>query len=127
MQTEGLRNEGRCSETRVRCRRICVAFQLTKKQIGSGMAVDRIPRYEYPPAPQRASTKDKLLSNHPEAKLLIIDPIMDYLGPAKNSDKATEVRRVLSPLRSLAERHQVAIAAMNHLNKQGRGFGSFAY
>lgn len=64
---------------------------------------------------------DKLLSNHPEAKLLIIDPIMDYLGPATNSDKATDVRRVLSPLRSLAERHQVAIVAMNHLNKQGRG------
>jgi hypothetical protein len=64
---------------------------------------------------------DRLLSNHPEAKLLVIDPIMDYLGPATNSDKATDVRRVLSPLRSLAEKHQVAIVAMNHLTKQSRG------
>jgi putative DNA primase/helicase len=63
---------------------------------------------------------DRLLSNHPEAKLLVIDPIMDYLGPATNSDRATDVRRVLSPLRSLAEKHQVAVIAMNHLNKAGR-------
>ncbi|MEI8213609.1 MAG: bifunctional DNA primase/polymerase [Planctomycetota bacterium] len=64
---------------------------------------------------------DRLLSQHPEARLLIVDPIMDYLGPETNSDKATDVRRVLSPLRSLAEKHHVAIIAMNHLNKAGRG------
>lgn len=52
---------------------------------------------------------------------MIIDPIMDYLGAETNSDKATDVRRVLSPLRSLAEKHHVAIIAMNHLNKAGRG------
>ena len=64
---------------------------------------------------------DTLLGNYPEAKLVVIDPIMDYLGAATNSDRATDVRRVLSPLRSLAERHQVAIVAMNHLNKAGKG------
>ena len=64
---------------------------------------------------------DTLLANYPEAKLVVIDPIMDYLGAATNSDRATDVRRVLSPLRSLAERHQVAIVAMNHLNKAGKG------
>ncbi len=64
---------------------------------------------------------DRLLSEHPDAKLLIIDPIMDYLGAATNSDKATDVRRVLSPLRSLAEKHQVSICAMNHLNKRQGG------
>lgn len=64
---------------------------------------------------------DRLLTDRPGAKLVIIDPIMDYLGEATNSDKATDVRRVLGPLRSLAEKHQVAIVAMNHLNKNGRG------
>jgi hypothetical protein len=64
---------------------------------------------------------DRLLDQRPDAKLLVIDPIMDYLGPETNSDKATDVRRVLSPLRSLAEKHQVAIVAMNHLNKSGKG------
>jgi hypothetical protein len=48
---------------------------------------------------------------------------MDYLGAETNSDKATDVRRVLSPLRSLAEKYQVAIVAMNHLNKGGNGQG----
>lgn len=64
---------------------------------------------------------DRLLERYPESKLLIIDPIMDYLGAATNSDKATDVRRVLSPLRSLAEKHNVAIVAMNHLNKRQGG------
>ena len=64
---------------------------------------------------------DRLLDQRPDAKLLVIDPIMDYLGAETNSDKATDVRRVLSPLRSLAEKHQVAIVAMNHLNKNGKG------
>jgi len=64
---------------------------------------------------------DRLLDQRPDAKLLVIDPIMDYLGANTNSDKATDVRRVLSPLRSLAEKHQVAIVAMNHLNKNGKG------
>jgi hypothetical protein len=66
---------------------------------------------------------DRLLASYPDAKLLVIDPIMDYLGAATNSDKATDVRRVLSPLRSLAEKYQVAIVAMNHLNKGGNGKG----
>jgi len=66
---------------------------------------------------------DRLLASYPDAKLLVIDPIMDYLGAETNSDKATDVRRVLSPLRSLAEKYQVAIVAMNHLNKGGNGQG----
>jgi hypothetical protein len=55
------------------------------------------------------------------SQVLIVDPILDFLGPATNSDKATDVRRVLSPLRELAEKHNVAIVAMNHLNKSGKG------
>tara|TARA_R110002049_G_scaffold305056_1_gene500970 strand:- start:5200 stop:6936 length:1737 start_codon:yes stop_codon:yes gene_type:complete len=66
---------------------------------------------------------DRMLLQFPEAKLIVIDPIMDYLGATTNSDRATDVRRVLSPLRSLAERHEVAIAALNHLNKRA-GTGS---
>jgi hypothetical protein len=64
---------------------------------------------------------DRLLERYPDSKLLIVDPIMDYLGATTNSDKATDVRRVLSPLRSLAEKHHVAICAMNHLNKRQGG------
>ena len=76
---------------------------------------------------------DRMLEGYPEAKLLVVDPIMDYLGAATNSDKATDVRRVLSPLRELAEKHQIAIVAMNHLNKRvggsskSRSLGSGAF
>lgn len=64
---------------------------------------------------------DRLLEGYPEARMIVIDPIMDYLGATINSDKATDVRRVLSPLRQLAEKHEVAVVAMNHLNKSGKG------
>jgi len=76
---------------------------------------------------------DQLLDRFPDAKLLIVDPIMDFLGPKCNSDKAADVRRVLGPLRSLAEKHQVAVVAMNHLRKslggssKNRSLGSGAF
>jgi putative DNA primase/helicase len=76
---------------------------------------------------------DRLLDRYPQAKLLVIDPVMDYLGEKCNSDKATDVRRVLGPLRSLAEKHRVAIVAMNHLRKslggssKNRSLGSGAF
>jgi putative DNA primase/helicase len=64
--------------------------------------------------------------------LITVDPVTDYLGQQTNSDKATDVRRVLSPLRSLAERRNVAIVLINHLNKSGktsksRSLGSGAF
>jgi len=64
---------------------------------------------------------DKLLTEYPGAKLLVIDPIMDYLGAGVNSDKSPEVRSVLRPLRALAERHQIAVILVNHLNRNGKG------
>ncbi len=60
------------------------------------------------------------LARYPEAKLLVIDPIMDYLGANTNSDRSTDVRAVLSPLRTLAEHHNVCVIIMNHLNKSAR-------
>lgn len=67
------------------------------------------------------SDLDRLLERYPEARLLVIDPVMDYLGATCNSDRAQDVRRVLSPLRDLAERRSVAIILMNHLRKSSGG------
>lgn len=64
---------------------------------------------------------DHLLQKYPDAKLLVIDPVMDYLGPGVNSDKSPEVRSVLGPLRALAERYQIAVVIINHLNRSGKG------
>lgn len=76
---------------------------------------------------------DRLLGKHPDALLLVLDPIMDYLGAVTDSHKAADVRRILSPLRSLAERHNVCIILVNHLNKaagsnsKSRSLGSGAF
>ncbi len=72
------------------------------------------------------------LSRYPDARLLVIDPIMDYLGENTNSNRATDVRAVLSPLRTLAEHHNLCVVIINHLNKsagssKNRSLGSGAF
>lgn len=50
-----------------------------------------------------------------QAKLVIIDPITSFFGPSVNNDQS--VRRVLSPLRELAQRHELAVLLVRHLRK----------
>jgi hypothetical protein len=54
-----------------------------------------------------------------DLKLIVIDPIMNFLGPNASGDQS--VRRALAPLKALAERHGVAVVLVRHLNKSGRG------
>jgi hypothetical protein len=62
------------------------------------------------------------------ARLLIIDPLMAFLGRDANNDQ--KVRQALMPLRALAERTNVAVILVRHLNKSAgryslyRGSGS---
>ena len=62
------------------------------------------------------------------AKLLIIDPLMAFLGRDANSDQ--KVRRALAPLKQFAERNNISVLMVRHLNKRGgrqamyRGGGS---
>lgn len=64
------------------------------------------------------------------AVLVIIDPLMAFLGVDTNAHKDQDVRRALARLKSLAERTGAAILLVRHLNKlQGgnplyRGGGS---
>jgi hypothetical protein len=53
------------------------------------------------------------------ARLVVIDPLMAFLGPNANGDQA--VRQALTPLRRLAEASGAAIVLVRHLNKSGRG------
>ncbi len=63
-----------------------------------------------------------------KAKLIIIDPLMAFLKADSNSDQ--KVRTALSPLAAIAEKTNVAIVMVRHLNKGGgrhslyRGSGS---
>jgi len=61
---------------------------------------------------------DSALGKMPDAALLIIDPITAYLGSA-DSHKNAEVRGLLAPLSKLAEKHNIAILCITHLNKGG--------
>lgn len=49
-------------------------------------------------------------------RLIVIDPITAYLGGI-DSHKTSDVRDLLAPLANFAERHQVAILGISHLNK----------
>lgn len=58
----------------------------------------------------------RIVDYTPDVKLVIIDPISAYLGHV-DSHKNAEVRGVLALLSQLAERHEVAVLAISHLNK----------
>lgn len=66
-----------------------------------------------------------------DCALIQIDPISAYMG-GTDSHKNSDVRGLLSPLSALAERYNVAIVVVNHLNKGGgnavyRSVGSIAF
>jgi AAA domain len=64
--------------------------------------------------------------------LVIIDPIMSLMGKA-DTNKDNEVRAVLTPLKTIAEKHDIAIIMIRHLTKsrgdnmQHWGGGSVAF
>jgi hypothetical protein len=51
------------------------------------------------------------------AKLVIIDPLMAYLGDGVNSHRDQSIRRALSPLANLAQESGAAIIIVRHLRK----------
>ena len=55
------------------------------------------------------------------ARLVLIDPLMAYLGATTNSHKDQDVRGLLAPLSKLAERTGAAIVMVRHLNKVAIG------
>jgi hypothetical protein len=68
-----------------------------------------------------------------DARLAVIDPIMAFLDDKVNSGSDQSVRRALTPLAQVAEKHRCALLMHRHLNKQGgnkalyRGLGSIAF
>lgn len=51
------------------------------------------------------------------SRVVLIDPILSLLGAGANADKAADVRRALQPLNDLAERLQITVLGIAHLNK----------
>lgn len=52
-----------------------------------------------------------------DVKLVVIDPIVAFLGERIDSHKDAEVRRVLTPLATLAEKMNFAVKGIMHLRK----------
>jgi hypothetical protein len=67
------------------------------------------------------------------AELVIIDPLVSFLGVAINSNREQSIRRVLDGLNEVAEKTGASILIIQHLNKSKdhsaieRGLGSMAY
>jgi AAA domain len=55
------------------------------------------------------------------AKLLVIDPIMAFLGPGIQSNSEQSLRQVLFALMQLAAKYQCVILLIRHLNKREGG------
>lgn len=64
------------------------------------------------------ATLDRLISEIGNVGIVIIDPVSAYLGKV-DSHNNSEVRSVLAPLSRLAEKHNVAVVCVSHLNKGG--------
>ncbi len=60
----------------------------------------------------------ELLEELGDVALVVIDPISAYLGNT-DSHKNADTRALLAPLGKLAEKYQVAIVCVSHLNKNG--------
>jgi hypothetical protein len=92
------------------------------------------PRMEEPGLPKLPSELDRLDRELGASgcKLAVIDPIMAFLDPSAIGSDAN-VRRALSPLAKLAEKHRCTILMVRHLNKENsdnalyRGGGSIAF
>ena len=59
---------------------------------------------------------ERELALMPDCRLVVVDPISAYLG-GTDTHRNADVRALLMPLTKLAQRHDVAIVAVSHLNK----------
>jgi putative DNA primase/helicase len=59
---------------------------------------------------------NNLLTKNEDVALVLIDPITSYLG-STDAHKNADIRGVLAPIAKMAERHNVAIICISHLNK----------
>jgi len=75
---------------------------------------------------------ENLLKQHPETRILFIDPVSEYLG-GTDSHKNAEMRALLAPLSRMADAHNIAIVNVSHFSKSVggpaiyRAMGSLAF
>lgn len=60
---------------------------------------------------------DLYLGQHPDIRLIVIDPASNHLGNVSMVDEQ-EVRAILGPLKEVAKAHDLAVVGVMHLNKK---------
>jgi hypothetical protein len=61
-----------------------------------------------------------------QPRLVVVDPVVAYLGARTDMHRANEVRSILAPLGRLAEHYLCAILAIRHLSKAKTGRSIYA-
>jgi hypothetical protein len=67
--------------------------------------------------PRDIAVLDDVLTERPSFRLVVIDPLMAAVGADVDSHKDQDIRRPLSRLRMLAEKHNVCIVTVRHVKK----------
>lgn len=62
-----------------------------------------------------------ILDANPSVRLVILDPVSAYIPREVNDHTEAEVRGMLRPLDEMAERYNVAVVLVKHLNKSDSG------
>ncbi len=75
---------------------------------------------------------EAVVRTRPDTRLIVLDPISAYLGGGESYNNA-DIRRLLAPVKAMAEELNVAVLAITHLTKRRaasvlyRAMGSMAY
>lgn len=94
------------------------------------LAPDQVDEYGHPPSLPVDIGAIEATAMDVTASLIIIDPLMAYLGGQVDSHRDQDVRRALAPLAAMADRIGAAVVVVRHLNKSAgasavyRGGGS---
>ena len=60
---------------------------------------------------------ESALKQHPDCRLIVVDPIGSFLGSGTDAHRDNEVRAVLAPVAKLAERYGAAVLVVAHRRK----------
>ena len=93
----------------------CMGADMTRIFGYQGHRVDGIPM-SLPQLPGDLPLIRRVIE-HTRAKLVVIDPLMAFLGDSVNTVSDASVRQVLTPLAVLADQMRVTVLFVRHLNK----------
>jgi hypothetical protein len=102
-----------CAEDTVRARLAALGADMSRVFLLDGEDADDTDHLQLPSG---AALLEQAVAQT-RARLVILDPLMDFLDAAVNVNSETSVRRALRPLVELARQQGVSLVLLRHLNK----------